>query len=75
MRLLEDEKMHLWLAQLQLEYHEAWKKSTWMILIAKENKTEKMRNVDGMCVFFFWCVCVFLVDSYIGSIDSCLMDL
>ena len=40
MRLLEDEKMHLWLAQLQLEYHEAWKKSTWMILIAKEKRRE-----------------------------------
>lgn len=24
MRLLEDEKMHLWLSQLQLEYHDPW---------------------------------------------------
>ena len=24
MRLLEDEKMRLWLSQLQLEYHDPW---------------------------------------------------
>lgn len=24
MQLFEDEKMHLWLSQLQLEYHEPW---------------------------------------------------